>query len=219
MNLANIKLLGVKKNREVKPDVSKKNLYTNSNFLLIEPRQILIKGFELKSKISRQVKITNVSTKVQRLNIVPSYNDEFDYFMTKKSSIAPGISQMVTVNFIPTKFIKYETNFKIQTENELLVVPIVALPVLNLEKTDIFPKIISFGWIQIGEVVRKSYRLESKLNILYPFEIVLESTCPDITITPMIGKIPEYGLVDIHIEFKPSSDEFYELKGNVRSAA
>ena len=185
------------------------------DFIKVDPKELIINGYEVNQKTSAVVNITNVSSQLQRINIFSDYKKEFEYIMNKKGSLAPGMSQQVTVVFTPRKYKMYESLIRLESEKGEIVVPIKAFPKLNKNKKELLPRTICFGWCEIGDYRQKFFRLESEIDIFYPFEIVLYNSVEGISVSPMLGKIAPNSFVDIKFEFVPSENKIYEISGKV----
>jgi hypothetical protein len=87
------------------------------------------------------------------------------------------------------------------------MIPIHAYPVLNRENLlDIFPRLIDFGIVTIGDKPKMRFPLESKIPLNFEFEFVIKKMHPDIRISPLKGIIPGKSYIEIEIEYVPLRD-------------
>ena len=64
----------------------------------------------------------------------------------------------------------YETNIRILSENDVLLIPIIAYPIINEDHNDIFPRFIDFNKKKIGKVYRLNKLIQSKIPLSFKFE-------------------------------------------------
>lgn len=108
------------------------------------------------------------------------------------------------MHFTPNEYKYYYDVLRIHTEDENIIVPLHAYPVLNRENLhDIFPKLIDFGIVTIGEKPKMRFPLESKIPANFEFEFIIKKTHPDIRISPLKGIIPAKSYIEIEIEYVP----------------
>ena len=124
-----------------------------NDFITVEPECVFFKGFETMKLNIRKFRVMNNSTKMQRIHILPPMSPYFRINYKKKGGLAPGISEEVAIHFYPHEYRNYYDKIRIHTEDENLVVPIHAFPVLDRENLrNVFPKLIDFGILDIGNI-------------------------------------------------------------------
>ena len=78
--------------------------YGTNGIIESQPKIIKFRGFELNKKHKIKFLIINKSKFSQRLNVIPPTTPFFKIQFTKKGLIAPGLSEIVYVNFYPQNY-------------------------------------------------------------------------------------------------------------------
>ena len=193
---------------------SRQELTPINSLLRIEPAEIYFRGFETGIPQTRVLKITNTAAIAQRLHIIPPLNPEFEFYFSKKASIAPGMSQNVTVKFASKSLKPVEAMLKIQSPMGWLGIPLKAFQSTSSQE-ELLPKKIAFDAREIHKAHEIVKRIESNVDIPFEFEITQMTHCKEIEIAPLSGSIPANGFLDIKILFKPNSTQEYECKAKV----
>lgn len=186
--------------------LQKKNSVTNlSSIFKIEPKKIRFIGFEVGTAKISKFKIINTSSTLQRLIILPMISDNFNFYYEKKGNIAPGLFETIKVSFIAKDYDYYETQIRILCENEVLIIPIVAYPVINPDPTNIFPRFIDFEIKKINKIHKIVKRIRSTIPLNFKFEFKIKKGNKNLKIEPLKGFIPGNSFIDINIIFMPKN--------------
>lgn len=146
------------------------------------------------------IDIINISTRIERMNILPLSSVVFKLDYSLIGSLAPGLSQKVRVRFYPKEYKYYYGCIRIHGEEDDLLVPIHAYPVLNVVE---FPRTMKFGTCFLAEEAVKKIDLKCSLPIQFSFELDIIKPHPYITIAPLKGIIPSNGSVTVKVAFNP----------------
>jgi hypothetical protein len=187
-----------------------------NSLLRIEPSEIIFRGFDVGTQQTRVLKITNTAAIAQRLHIIPPLNQELEFCFSKKASIAPGMSQSVTVKFVSKSLKSVEAVLKIQSPIGWVGVPVKAFPSLTVGSEELFPKKIAFHAKEINQRHEYVKRIESSIDVPFEFELTKIGECDGIEVGPYSGTIPANGFIDIKVAFKPMDERKYECKARVR---
>lgn len=109
-------------------------------------------GFEVGAIHTQYLKILNISRSSKRLYILNPTTREFKVRVEKRGSLAPGVAEILAIDFEPTECRYYYDCIRIHTESENLLVPIHGYPVVNDVR---FPSRVDFGNCPLGETVCK----------------------------------------------------------------
>lgn len=174
-----------------------------NDVLELRPHILHFGGFSLHQEHSQVLRILNVSASSTNMKIIGPATQWFKITYEKKGLLAPGMSEDVTVTFTPHEWRYYYDTIKIfcgdQADN--LIVPIHAYPAAN----DVtLPRIIDFGRVPIGATRTRTVPLTCKIPIQFEYEFTLIEEHPDIQVTPLSGKIPADGTVNVVVTFKPT---------------
>ena len=184
--------------------LQKKNSTINlSSIFKIEPKKVRFIGFEVGIAKITKFKIINTSSTLQRLIILPMISDNFNFYYEKKGNIAPGMFESIKITFIAKDYNFYETQIRILCENEVLIIPIVAYPVINPIPSNIFPKFIDFEIKKINKVHKIIKRIKSTIPLNFKFEFKVRKSNENLKIEPLKGFIPGNSFIDIVIIFTP----------------
>jgi len=99
----------------------------------------------------QKIRLINTSDRAHRVHILPPSTKVFSIKMKKKGNLAPGMHQNIFIHFKPKEHKYYYDSLRVHTESQNLVIPIHAFPVISREHKTIFPRLIDFGTIEIGE--------------------------------------------------------------------
>ena len=146
------------------------------------------------------VNIINISKQKVRMNILPLNSTVFKIYYKLVGSLAPGMSQKVRVKFTPSEYRYFYGCIRIHGEEEDLLVPIHAYPVLSMID---FPKYVQFGCCPLAEAAVRKIDLKSSVPIQFSFELDIIKPHPYFTIAPLRGVIPADGNMSIKITFHP----------------
>lgn len=149
-----------------------------------------------------KVKILNISNDLQHIDIIPPTTPFFKIEYEKKGLIACGVSEDITIKFIPTTWKYYYDCIRIHSPVENLLIPIHAYPVVN---DIIFPKLIEFGECKIGKTYTKKIPIRCNVPIEFEYELKIINENEDITIYPLNGIIPANDTTEVLIQYHPSN--------------
>ena len=142
--------------------------------------------------------IINVSSRKERMNILPLSSGAFKLEYTLSGSLSPGMSQKVKVRFSPQEYKYFYGCVRIHGKDDDLLVPIHAYPVLNVIE---FPSTLNFGSCPLAESAVKHIDLKCSIPIQFSFELDIIKPHPYFSITPLKGIIPINGNVSVRIAF------------------
>jgi len=172
-----------------------------SEYFTASPSIVHFDGLVVGKLHEQVVSIINTSKVSQRLSIFPTSDPHFKLEYDKSGSLAPGMSQKITIKFRPEEYKYYHDFIRIQTDGQLyLLIPLHAYPVLN--KID-FPANISFGNQPLCEPSTQMVTLKCSIPVDFSFEIEVVRPHPYYRIEPLNGVIPANGSVDIRFTFIP----------------
>lgn len=194
---------------------SRQELTPINSLLRIEPSDICFRGFEIGIPQTRVLRITNTAAIAQRLHIIPPLNPELEFYFSKKASIAPGMSQNVTVKFASKSLTPVEAVLKIQSPMGWLGIPIKAFQSISMRNEELIPSKLAFHAREINRAHEIVKRIESTADIPFEFEITKLVQCNEIEIAPISGTIPAKGLLDIKVSFKPTNVQKYNCEAKV----
>ncbi|CAM9360174.1 unnamed protein product, partial [Ectocarpus sp. 8 AP-2014] len=99
--------------------------------LLFEARPAVVHfgGYVLGRAHSQCVRVVNISRTSQRLHILGPATDSFKMRCNKKGLVAPGSSEVITVDFHPREHRYHYDCLRLHTDSENLLVPLHAYPV------------------------------------------------------------------------------------------
>ncbi len=186
-----------------------------NSLLRIEPAEMIFRGFEVGIQQTRVLRITNTAAIAQRLHIIPPLNQELEFCFSKKASIAPGMSQNVTVKFVTKSLKPVEAVLKIQSPIGWLGVPVKAFPSLLVGSGELFPKKIAFHAKEVNQKHEFVKRIDSSVDVPFEFELVKMNECDGVELSPLSGTIPANGFTDIKVTFKPIDERKYECRARV----
>ena len=138
-------------------------------------------GFEINKKHEIIINIINISSKIQRMSIIPPNETEFTIEYKKIGTLASGLSQQIKIYFNPSEYRYYKDFIRIRSENETLIIPLHGYPVIN--QID-FPSNISFGKVPLLKSVVKYLTLKCSIPINYSFSLNILQPHPYFNITP-----------------------------------
>mmetsp|Transcript_21541 Transcript_21541/g.50695 ORF Transcript_21541/g.50695 Transcript_21541/m.50695 type:complete len:904 (+) Transcript_21541:118-2829(+) len=165
------------------------------------PSVVHFGGFLLGHDHQQTVKILNISGASHRIHVLQPQTPFFKFRASKKGVVPPGLSEEILIEFSPTEWRYYYDCIRIHTEDENLLVPIHAYPVVN--EVD-FPKALDLGTVPINDSVSRTLSFSCKVPIEFEFSITVLDDNPDLEIYPLRGTVPANGQVDVVIRYCPS---------------
>ena len=96
-------------------------------------------GYKVGQTLRQKVKIVNKSGSSQRMHLLMPDTGAFSAKVVKRGIVAPGMSEVVTISFVPEEWKYYYDSIRIHCDAGNLVVPIHAYPTVNEVK---FPRIL-----------------------------------------------------------------------------
>eukprot|EP00200_Dunaliella_tertiolecta_P013188 CAMPEP_0202393904 /NCGR_PEP_ID=MMETSP1127-20130417/93151_1 /ASSEMBLY_ACC=CAM_ASM_000462 /TAXON_ID=3047 /ORGANISM="Dunaliella tertiolecta, Strain CCMP1320" /LENGTH=500 /DNA_ID=CAMNT_0048996499 /DNA_START=1421 /DNA_END=2920 /DNA_ORIENTATION=- len=184
--------------------------------LAAEPGVIHFGGFELGKCYSTTLHIRNISASSTRLHIIPPSTVYFKAECNdKKGMLAPGMAEVITVEFSPTEYRYYHDSVRIHSEGGNLLVPLHGYPIMNETK---FPKRIDFNKVPLGDCATKRVKMECKVPIEFEYAIKVVQPNPAFKVEPLAGVVPAHGHTSIAISFEPLGLTTEEMVLEVRVA-
>ena len=147
----------------------------NSTF---EPRPAVMHfgGFALNSALSLKLQVVNVSGKSQRVHVVPPTTPWFKIRCEKKGMVAPGMAEVIYVDFVAAEFRYHYDAVRIFSEGDApLLVPLHAYPVMNEMA---LPSRLDFGHCPLGEPTTRSIELKCQVPIQFEYEVSVSTSHP-----------------------------------------
>lgn len=170
--------------------------------LEIRPAVLHFGGYQVNQVHTQKVRVVNISREAQRVHIMNPTTASFKARNNKKGLIAPGMSEDIYIDFVPSAWQYYYDCIRLHTASENLLIPIHAYPVMN---DVIFPSKIDFGKCPLSETVTKTFKLECKVPIQFEYEFNVIKPHPDIEVFPVKGIVPANSHAPITIKFNPVS--------------
>lgn len=180
-----------------------KNVYAKigqTTVFRASPAVLHFGGFRLREVQRQTLEIVNFSDRSQRLTVMPPTTRFFRITHEKAGLLAPGMSQKVDVEFMPTEWRYYYDTIRVLGEEENALIPIHAYPVVNEVS---FPSRLDLGKVPVGTTVQRVLSLDCKVPIQFEFELSFLSEHPDISVAPMEGIIPANSTVEILVTYRP----------------
>ena len=146
--------------------------------------------------------ITNTSRVSRRIHVVLPSTPFFRAECSRRGLVAPGMSERVDVEFCPTEHRYYYDCVRIHAEDDNLLVPLHAYPVMN---ETVFPSVVDFGLCAVGAQHVKRVPLRCKVPIAFEFQTSLNATSGPFTVEPARGVVPANGEVMVTIRFAPTT--------------
>lgn len=168
--------------------------------LEIRPAVIHFGGYQVGQVHSQKVRVVNVSRESQRVHIMNPTTAHFKARNNKKGSIAPGMSEDIYIDFVPSAWQYYYDCIRLHTASENLLIPIHAYPVMN---DVVFPTKIDFGKCALSEPCTRKFKLECKVPIQFEYEFTVIKPHPDIEVFPVKGIVPANSHAPITVKFHP----------------
>ena len=193
-------------NKKLNP-LAEINFKAGGNGLLqVEPKVVIFKGFEIGKKYELTLKVINMSKFPQRISFISPTTQNFKAKFSRGGLISCGLSETVVVYFYPNKYEYFQDFIQVYgEENEKLIVPIEAYPVMNINKYPKYvPKYISFDGIMINHTAEKILSFYNQIEDgSFEYEFVPIKTCPEITLNPIYSEVKAKTEVQVKIVFNP----------------
>eukprot|EP00227_Mantoniella_beaufortii_P014551 CAMPEP_0197576992 /NCGR_PEP_ID=MMETSP1326-20131121/1787_1 /TAXON_ID=1155430 /ORGANISM="Genus nov. species nov., Strain RCC2288" /LENGTH=475 /DNA_ID=CAMNT_0043139983 /DNA_START=68 /DNA_END=1492 /DNA_ORIENTATION=- len=172
----------------------------NSTFS-VTPPVMHFGGYTL-GKVHRQrFVVTNHSNTSKRLHVIVPGTSFFKATCEKRGLMAPGMSEVITVEFCPTEVRYFYDCVRIHNEDENLLVPIHAYPVMN---EAVFPRAIDFGKCGVMHRQVKRISLRCKVPIAFEYELLLSTESKVFDVQPRKGIVPANGEIAVEVSFTPN---------------
>lgn len=168
----------------------------------MKPTVLNFKGFQVKKTVVKKVTVKNVSETPQRVAILPTNTAFFKPKFNKRGNLAPGLSEEIFVQFIPSEWRYHYDCLRILSHGGNLNIPIHAFPVMN-EKDRYLPTLIDLGKCGLGERIVKTIPLECTIPISFDYEIRVLKGHQDLGMSPLVGEVPGNSSVNITIVYEP----------------
>ncbi|DBA89741.1 TPA: hypothetical protein ACH3X2_004621 [Trebouxia sp. C0005] len=166
------------------------------------PSVVHFGGFTVGSVHEQRIRLCNTSSSSTGTHIILPTTPYFKaYCDNKKGSLAPGLEDVITVEFCPTEWRYYYDCLQIHSQGGNLLIPIHAYPMMNQTK---FPRRISFGKCAVGETYTKRVNLTCNVPIEFEYEITMLEASAAFTVQPQHGVVPANGVVEVQVTFNPS---------------
>ncbi|DBA94356.1 TPA: hypothetical protein ACH3X1_001962 [Trebouxia sp. C0004] len=166
------------------------------------PSVVHFGGFIVGSVHEQRVRLCNTSSSSTGTQIILPTTPYFKACCdNKKGLLAPGLEDVITVEFCPTEWRYYYDCLRIHSQGKNLLIPIHAYPMMNQTK---FPRRISFGKCAVGETYTKRVSLTCNVPIDFEYEITMLEASAAFVVQPQHGVVPANGIMEIQVTFNPS---------------
>ncbi|XP_029201287.2 LOW QUALITY PROTEIN: cilia- and flagella-associated protein 221-like [Acropora millepora] len=191
-------------NKPVPNHLSETKIYAKvgqNAILQARPSVVHFSGFHVGNKITRILRLANVSDESQRMHIIPPSTKYFYIKYTKKEKLVPGMFIEVLIEFTPDDWRYYYDCIRIHTKaEENLIVPIHAYPVMDTEG---FPREVHFPSVPLGESVTHVVPLKCSIPVDFEFTLSYIQLHPSFTVSPMSGIVEGNSELEIKVTFSP----------------
>ena len=193
-NIVNVKTL-------VNPVPGPSEAIGKSLFFTATPAVVHFGGLVVGKVHEQVVSVVNTSSSAQRMYVYNPSDSAFKTEYIKQGSLAPGMSQKITIKFRPTEYKYYHDYVRIQTDgSRFILIPLHAYPVLNKLE---FPRSLPFGATPLCEPKTKVVTLHCSIPVDFSFDLEVVKPHPYYKVEPVSGIIPANGSIDINITFTP----------------
>ncbi|XP_075263907.1 cilia- and flagella-associated protein 221-like isoform X2 [Convolutriloba macropyga] len=167
-----------------------------------EPKSVHFAGFNVGETIVKELRLTNVSAKVQRWHIIPPSTPHFKVSFQKPERCVPGLFMDMKVIFTPDEWRYYSDSVRIHCQNEEnITIPLHAYPVMS--GTEPLPESLILPVTPIGETTEYKIPLTCTAPIDFEFHIKVVSPHEAFSVTPLEGLVPANGTTEVSITFAP----------------
>lgn len=135
-----------------KPVTTDSSLVKKTDVFEAVPPIVHFSGGKPGDTMTFTLSIVNISSSLQRMQIIPPSSDIFKIDFNKNGSIAAGLSQKITITYRPKDFKYYSDVLRIRGTEKTLLVPLHGYPLINKLN---FPSHINFGNTPISEPTTK----------------------------------------------------------------
>ena len=170
----------------------------------VKPVALNFAGFAVRQTQTRKILVKNVSSGTQRVGILPTSTPYFSVKYNKRGMLAPGMSEVLLVQFTPPEWRYYYDCIRILSPGGNLNVPVHAYPVMN-DRERYLPSLLDIGKCIIGEKLQRTLELECTVPVSFEYEIKTVQGHPDIYIGPVSGDIPGNSVTQLEVCYEPHS--------------
>lgn len=192
--------------RQPHPLLSKQCRQLDRNaYFAARPAAVEFAGFEVGRTVSTRLEVVNVSRTARRLNIVAPQTSYFQMRHAKRGRVAPGLSQVVWIDFTADAWRYYYDAVRIFCEDdETLLVPIHAYPVMRKGGSVFMPDRLDFGTCALKDNVVKFLEIQCDVPVAFEYKMrVLQPNAQFEVLTPPEGVIPALGSIRLRIQYQP----------------
>ncbi|CAD8158515.1 unnamed protein product [Paramecium octaurelia] len=173
--------------------------------IIIEPEIVRFAGFEVGKLNLLKIRVINKYLQPQRILVIPPKTNFFNVKYDKKGAIASGMFEEIYISFKPFEYKQYQDSMRINTQFDSILIPIHAFPAINRDYLrDLFPRYLDFGTLELGEQFSQRFPIQNKVPLNFDFEFIVIKDNMDFRITPLRGTIPDKGVTEIEILYRPS---------------
>jgi hypothetical protein len=155
-----------------KPIVDSDTSIGESQIIVSSPQIVHFGQIVADKEYVQTIHIINKSSKSQRFSIAPPSTKFYKFEYIKCGSIAPGMSQKVTIKFTPKECKYYYDAIRVRGDTKSLLVPIHGYPISNNIN---FPREIHFGHVPICEHVVKVSEINHQSQSILIFFLPIEN--------------------------------------------
>ena len=167
----------------------------------VEPAVVHFSGIKINNTHVQKLRIINRTGTQKRVIIVPPETPYFSIKYKKKTTLRPGLSEDITIEFTPTEYKYYGDSIRLfcYGDNNLLI-PIHGYPSVNNIQ---FPSRVDFHNVAISRSITKSIPLSCDIPVEFEFSVATPTPHPFFNVHPLKGVVPANGQTKIDVTFTP----------------
>jgi hypothetical protein len=175
------------------------------------PPVVHFPGCEPGQRHTQKLSILNRSGHPTRVHILNPQTPFFRIHFDKRGSLPAGVSEDITVEFVPTEWRYYQDSIRVHAEGENLLIPLHAYPIMNPDR--IFPQRVFMGNCPLSESISKTIFFENVSPMAFEFELTVLSPSIEFTVHPLRGRIEGQSRSPVTLTFAPArrSTAHFEL--------
>ncbi len=144
------------------------------------PSVINFAGFQVGQVNVQTLRLINMVAQPTRVHVLVPQTPFFRIKFDKKGTIPAGMSEDITVEFIPTEMRYYQDSIRVHADGENLLVPIHAYPIMTAGQ--IFPQKVYMGNCVLGQSVSKTVFFENTSPLAFEFDLSTPTPCLEYTV-------------------------------------
>lgn len=193
----------------------------SNGIISASPSVVKFAGYTTHKTHTLKLRLTNNSHVSQRFQVLPPQTSYFKIKYQKKAMISAGIAEDIYIQFTPApdEYKYYYDAVRVHCENDKILVPIHAYPVINSAVDTYFPKRVDLGrHCELGKVYTKQLRIESNCPADFEYQITVLKAHPEIQVSPMQGDIKGLQTTLIDFSYRPRTYATADCEIEVRTS-